>query len=244
MIALTPLLVMFASAQVGREHDVAPLKHWPAPLYWQPSQDESRASMSQPDASGTLLPQAQSPANSLVFVGMTPCRVVDTRSGSGFTGAFGPPSLAGQASRTFPIQSSTACSIPAIAQAYSFNVTVVPPGFLGFITVWPTGQTRPFASTLNSLQGFIVANAAIVPAGTAGSVDVFANNPTDLILDINGYYAPQSGITLAQGNAGAPSLSFAGDAGTGMFSSGAGTLNFSTGGTSRLTVRSDGDLDL
>src|SRR5207249_3269916 len=62
--------------------------------------------------------------------------------------------------------------------------------------------------------------------------------------DINGYYAPESGITLAPGTAGAPSLSFSDDAGTGIFSSGTGNLSIATAGTSRVTVRSDGDLDL
>src|SRR5262249_3109235 len=55
---------------------------------------------------------------------------------------------------------------------------------------------------------------------------------------------PQSGITLAQGSAGAPSLSFSGSPDTGVFSSGAGTLDVATGGTTRLTIRSDGDVDL
>src|SRR5205823_5946614 len=127
---------------------------------------------------------------------------------------------------------------------YSFNVTVVPFGFLGYITVWPTGQPQPLASTLNDDQGVVIANAAIVPGGLSGSVDVYALNNTHLIIDINGYYAPQSGITLAQGTAGAPSLSFSGDAGTGIFSSGAGTLDVATGGTSRLRVLSNGNLTL
>jgi hypothetical protein len=35
-----------------------------------------------------------------------------------------------------------------------------------------------------------VANAAIVPAGTAGAVDVYVTNPTQVILDIDGYFAP------------------------------------------------------
>jgi len=131
-------------------------------------------------ASGTTL---------LVFVAMPPCRVVDTRSGMGFNGDFGPPTLAGGTRRTFPIQSSTTCVIPSIALAYSFNITVVPPGPLLYITVYPTGQQQPNASTLNSPQGFIIANAAIVPAGSSGSVDVFVSNPTDVIIDINGYYA-------------------------------------------------------
>jgi hypothetical protein len=82
----------------------------------------------------------------------------------------------------------------------------------------------------------VIANAAIMPAGTGGSVDVYASQNTQIIFDMNGYYAAQSGITLAQGSAAAPSLSFTGDPGTGLFSSGAGTLNLSTGGTSRLQI--------
>jgi hypothetical protein len=148
----------------------------------------------------------------------------------------------GGGTRTFPIPSSTACSIPASAGAYSFNVTVVPPGFLDYITMWPTGQAKPFVSTVNSYLGTVAANAAIVPAGASGSVDVFASQNTDLIIDINGYYAPQSGITLAQGTATAPSMSSAGDPGTGIFSSGAGTLNIATGGTTRLSVAPSGNV--
>src|SRR5262249_8533739 len=95
----------------------------------------------------------------------------------------------GGMSRTFPMQSSTTCSIPATAQAYSLNFAVVPPGPLLYISVWPTGQSLPVSSTLNDLPGTIVANAAIVPAGTSGSINVYASNATDLFIDINGYYA-------------------------------------------------------
>jgi hypothetical protein len=239
------LLLLVPLTLVGQvQRDIAPLKPWPAPLFWQPTQTESR--IATVAKVGALADAANDtiPANSLVFVGMTPCRVVDTRAGQGFPGAFGPPNLLGGASRTFPIQASMTCSIPAIAQAYSFNITIVPPGFVDFITVWPTGQPRPNVSTLNGYVNTVIANAAVVPAGTGGSVDVFASQNTDLIIDINGYYAPQSGLTLARGNAGDPSLSFAGDPGTGIYSSGAGTLNIATGGTNRLTVRPDGDVDL
>jgi endosialidase-like protein len=228
------LLPVMLIAQVHR--DEVRLTSWTAPLYWQPSLAESR--LAENVAADTI------PANALVFVGMAPCRVLDTRNGSGFIPPFGPPSLIGGTSRSFPIQASTTCTIPSIAQAYSFNITVVPAGFLDYITVWPSGQLQPFASTLNGYVGTVIANAAIVPAGTGGSIDVFASQNTDLIVDINGYYAPQSGITLTQGSAGTPSMSFFGDPGTGIFSSGGGTLNIATSGTNRLTVRSDGDLDL
>jgi hypothetical protein len=59
--------------------------------------------------------------------------------------------------------------------------------------------------------------------------------------------APSGGggaIVLPAGSAGSPSLSFANNSNTGIFSSGVQTLNFATGGTNRLTVRSDGDVDI
>ena len=118
-----------------------------------------------------------------------------------------------------------------------------------YLTIWPTAappNTPPNAVTLDDYPtGDIRNNAAIVPAGiTNGSVSAITNAPTDLVIDINGYYAPSTGITLAQGTASAPSLSFSGDVTTGIFSSGTGSLNFTTGGTNQLTIRPDGDLDL
>jgi hypothetical protein len=125
----------------------------------------------------------------LAFFPLTPCRVADTRQYFGFSGAFGPPFLSGGAVRSFPIQSS-GCSVPATAQAYSLNVTVVPRGKLGYLTVWPTGSMIPEVSTLNAPAGNVVANAAIVLAGTGGAISLFASDDTDVLIDINGYFAP------------------------------------------------------
>jgi len=119
---------------------------------------------------------------------MPPCRVVDTRDASKPSG-FGPPFVSGQTIRSFTIPNGP-CAIPAAAQAYSLNVTVVPHGALGYLTVWPTGQSQPVVSTLNSLDGRIKANAAVVPAGTGGAISVFATNDTDVVLDFNGYFVP------------------------------------------------------
>jgi Big-like domain-containing protein/VCBS repeat protein/FG-GAP repeat protein len=124
---------------------------------------------------------------SLRFIPVTPCRLMDTRSGSGFSGPFGFPFISGNTSRTVPIPSG-ACGIPASAKAYSLNATVVPQGFLDYLTLWPTGFPKPFVSTVNAYDGQITANAAIVPAGAGGSIDMYASNNTDVILDINGYF--------------------------------------------------------
>ncbi|HLJ49942.1 MAG TPA: FG-GAP-like repeat-containing protein [Bryobacteraceae bacterium] len=132
----------------------------------------------------------------LGFFPVTPCRIADTRSGQGFTGQFGPPSLAANQVRNFVIPSS-GCNVPATAQAYSLNITVVPAGGLNYLTIWPAGQSQPLVSTLNSLNGAILANAAIVPAGAGGAVSVYVTNAADLIIDINGYFAPPAGNALA-----------------------------------------------
>src|SRR5437868_4451010 len=92
----------------------------------------------------------------LLFVPVAPCRVIDTRPNSGLSGPFGGPHIPAGTTRDFPIPAST-CEIPAGAQAYSFNVTVAPPGPLRFLSIWPTGYAQPNVSTLNSFGGQVVA---------------------------------------------------------------------------------------
>jgi hypothetical protein len=131
----------------------------------------------------------------LAFYPLTPCRVADTRNPGG---PLGGPSLAGGVSRTFEITYASTCNIPASARAYSLNFAVVPKGPLGYLTAWPTGQPRPLVSSLNAMTGTVTANAAIVPVGTGGSIDLFASNAMDLVIDINGYFAPveSGGLSL------------------------------------------------
>ena len=125
-------------------------------------------------------------ASTLQFFPLIPCRVVDTRKPAG---PLGGPYLPALTARAFPVQSSN-CQIPATAKAYSLNVTAIPAGSLGFLTTWPTGEAQPVVSTLNDLKGTVTANAAIVPAGTGGSVSVYVTNNADVLLDVNGYFAP------------------------------------------------------
>jgi glucose/arabinose dehydrogenase len=140
------------------------------------------------DSNGYFAPAGSAP-NGLLFRPVTPCRVADTRAGGGKSGAFGPPIVNGGTQRDFPIPQS-ACAIPASAAAYAVNVTVVPQVPMDYLTLWPTGQPRPFVSTLNAFEGQIVANAALVRAGSNGSVSVFVTHTADVIIDINGYFAP------------------------------------------------------
>jgi sugar lactone lactonase YvrE len=126
----------------------------------------------------------------LRFVPITPCRIADTRNANG---PFGGPILAAGVSRDFVLPSSS-CGIPSNAQAYSLNFTIVPPSWVGYLSVWPSGQPQPIVSLLNS-DGRIKANAAILPAGLSGAITVFASQSTHAIIDINGYFVPATDLT-------------------------------------------------
>ena len=109
---------------------------------------------------------------------VAPCRVLDTRqSGGSFVGE-----------KTVNVVGS-ACAPPSNAAAYVFNATVVPPGPMLYLSLWPDGEQQPTVSTLNAEDGFITSNMAIVPTNN-GSIDAFAAALTQLILDISGYFAP------------------------------------------------------
>ena len=107
-----------------------------------------------------------------------PCRVIDTRKGQGqFIGTIVVDTTDSQ------------CAPLSTAQAYVFNATVVPSGSLGYLTLWPDSGSQPLVSTLSALDGAITSNMAIVP-NIDGSIDAFASNLTQLILDISSYFAP------------------------------------------------------
>jgi len=130
----------------------------------------------------------------LAFYPVTPCRVADTRNPPG---GLGGPYLKGNTSREFPVLSSS-CGLPPTARAYSMNFTAVPHGPLGYLTVWPSDQSQPLVSTLNAYTGQVTANAAIVPAASNGDISAFVTNDSDLVIDVNGYFAPfvSKGLSL------------------------------------------------
>ena len=133
------------------------------------------------DINGYFAPPASGGLN---FYPLSPCRLVDTRNPNGI---FGGPTMQADTTRVFPLWEGS-CGLAG--QAYSLNITVVPPGALAYLSTWPAAQAQPAVSTLNALDGQVVANAAIVPSGNTGSIDVFVTNTTDVIIDTNGYFGP------------------------------------------------------
>jgi hypothetical protein len=140
-------------------------------------------------AAGAPSLSAQVSTSPLHYVPLsTPCRAVDTRQ----AGSGGP--IDGGTFQNFV--PAVNCSIPYPPDgviAYAMNITVVPHGMLGYITVWPDGDPQPNVSTLNSYDGRVKANAAIVSGGSgAGAISIFASDTTDVVLDISGYFTTEA----------------------------------------------------
>jgi hypothetical protein len=141
----------------------------------------------------------------LPLYNFAPCRVLDTRESR--------PSFPGTLQVAFPGQPSPDCDIPASAQlvkAFVLNATVVPPGPLPYLTLWPNGSAQPVVSTLNANDGFISSNMAIVQAGpstlnaSVPAIQAYAPAKTDLLLDASGYFAVNPSFKL-------PKVVFIGD---------------------------------
>jgi len=125
----------------------------------------------------------------LFYFPLTQCRVSNSNDGT-YTGNFGPPIYNDTTTRTIPIATSPRCSgSPANAKAYALNATVIPNGSpMPFLTIFPTGQPQPNASVINAFEGQTVSSGFIVPAGTNGSIDVYAFRRTHVVIEIAGYF--------------------------------------------------------
>jgi uncharacterized repeat protein (TIGR03803 family) len=146
---------------------------------------------------GTVFGLLATNSNPVQLVPITPCRLVDTRTQNGGGGP-----IQGNTYQTFnlpQLSQSKGCGDLSSATTFSLNVTLIPVNGIpvSYLTIWPAGENRPVVSTMNSLDGRIKANAAIVPAGLNGGVSVFVTEPADVVLDIDGYFATASGSTLA-----------------------------------------------
>jgi hypothetical protein len=129
------------------------------------------------------------------FTAATPQRLVDTRDGTG--GQLGKLDPAGQLSVAIRGQSlavgGTSTAVPTSATAAALNVTIVNPDASGFATVWPCSTARPLASNLNFVAGQVVANNVIAPIGEQGNVCFYTNVPSDIVVDIAGYFSGETG---------------------------------------------------
>jgi hypothetical protein len=142
------------------------------------------------DVSGWFTDASVPAATGSVFTGVTPVRILDTRSGiGGFSSSVGPGgtivvTVAGWGG--VPLMTSTS---PVPPTAVVLNVTVTNPTMASYLTLFPDGAARPTTSDLNFLAGQTIPNLVVVRVGANGKVDIFnAAGNADVIADVVGWY--------------------------------------------------------
>jgi hypothetical protein len=111
---------------------------------------------------------------------ITPTRLLDTRT------AHQP--LVARATRALTVTGRA--GVPATAAAVVVTVTVTAPSGGGYLTAYPSGESRPATSTLNFTTGRTVPNLAVVRVGTNGQISIYngSNGHSDVLVDVSGYY--------------------------------------------------------
>ncbi|MDQ2796587.1 MAG: hypothetical protein M3Y06_05405, partial [Actinomycetota bacterium] len=131
-----------------------------------------------------------------VFVAVTPCRIVDTRLKVG--------QMTNGAVRTYYVGGTFGfapqggkpggCGIPVGATAVAASIGAVNEQRTGRLTAFPSNVALPLSSNLNYVRGQAIASGGTVsinPASAQGLKIYNSAGPTDVFIDVSGYYEPQ-----------------------------------------------------
>ena len=149
----------------------------------------------------------------MVYTPMSPCRIFDSRAGSGLQGAGTGPIAAGT---TVAIDvaggAASSCGVPfPTAKAAVLNFIAVAPSGAGDLRAWPWDSSSPAppkSSVLNysNVGGLNIANGLVVPqcntataTGGTCSKDLFLrpdSAATHVVIDVLGYFAASAQTPL------------------------------------------------
>lgn len=192
----------------------------PLPVLRKAAESRSFAAMndvllSVPSPAGTLAPGARAakstpgtkalgdPAQDLVYVPVTPCRILDTRIAGG--------PIAANSFRDFDLTDvvrfapqggdTSNCNVgdKGSFAAAALNITVVTPNMAGYITAFPYLASQPTAATINYVTGDIRNGLAIVRLDQTPATyefSVYSLAQTHLVADIVGYFREPEATAL------------------------------------------------
>ena len=130
---------------------------------------------------------ATPPPSGGLFTAVSPKRLLDTREGAGIP-------VAGGTAINLAVTGG-ATTVPAGASGVALNVTVDQPTGSGYLTVWPTGEAQPLASSHNFVPGLTVANLVLAKVGAGGQVSIFNSfGATHVVVDVVGYFSSSGGV--------------------------------------------------
>jgi len=119
------------------------------------------------------------------FHPVDPVRVLDSRPDT----QVGPYSSPWAFGTTRDVTVGGLLTVPIGADAAVLNVTATDTTGSSFLTVWPAGQPRPTASSLNWTPGVTIPNAVTGKLGTAGKISVYNLSGTvDVVVDVSGWF--------------------------------------------------------
>lgn len=125
------------------------------------------------DVTGSFTGESAAKSKTGLFVPQAPTRVIDTRNGVGAIAVGGTLTVA--------------TNVPAGATGVIATVTAIG-STNGYLTVFPTGQSMPASSSINTTAGVPVPNMVASGVNAQGQVSVFAQTSADAIVDVAGYF--------------------------------------------------------
>lgn len=145
----------------------------------------------EPEVAETVSTPIAVPEGTAGFVAVAPSRRLDTRiddlDGDGAPGALD----AGGVARV-----ELAGIVPETATAVALNVTATGTAADGYLTAYPCGPPPPLTSSLNYVAGQVVPAAVIVGLGEGQAVCVASYAPSDVVVDLAGWFDPIEGASL------------------------------------------------
>jgi len=115
------------------------------------------------------------------FHAVTPCRVLDTRLGSG---------TPVPANGALSFDAAGTCGVPADARALAVNLTGVGPAADGVLRLFGAGIATPVAQVLAFRAGRTRASSAVTVPGALGRLTVRNDSaePVHVVLDVSGHF--------------------------------------------------------
>ena len=86
------------------------------------------------------------------------------------------------------VQITGRAGIPSTATAVAVNMAAADPRDAGYLSAFPCGGAMPSTSTVNHDLRYATSNSAVVKIGTGGKICVYSMSPTDVIVDVTGWF--------------------------------------------------------
>ena len=141
-----------------------------------------------------IITGAAPPPPKSLLVSITPARLLDTRAGSPTVDGIAQGGGKIASGATFDLPVAGRAGVPNDATAVILNVTALDPSAATFLTLWPTGETRPVTSNLNPTPGQPPTPNLVTVGLGSGKVSIFnLTGSVDVLADVMGYYVEPDG---------------------------------------------------